>query len=275
MILVLLTDFSEAAANAAHYVAAMSGQLPVDKVVLYHSLEPAHLATELPLAGRHHLYEESMQKLEQLRIVFESHLPPGTPVSILADERTLEVATPKIARENHAELLVMGSRPRRGIAEALYEGMAGLIASADPVPVLIIPAGLQFSRIRNIAFASDLEPDANRIPVKQIGRFKALLQARLFVIHTYDGEDIPAAGRIAPKQQALYALLDDQESEIHYLPKKHVAEAIIRLTWQHEIHLVITVPGTHSFPGSLFHSDISRSLISRSNIPVLILHPEP
>ena len=274
MILVILTDFSEAAANAAAYAAGLSQQLPVDKVVLYHSIDTAHMATELPLpteSERKHLYEVSGRKLRELKADLQGRLGDHIPVILLTDERPLELSAAAVAEESDADLVLLGARHRIGLGRLLHEGTSSMVAEACMRPVLVIPEDCRYEPIRNIVFATDLRQVAS-VPAQRITLLRGLMGARLFILNIAGG-DSPEPDRLMAEQAALHALFDDDKPEIYYSPDKHVVAGILRFVSDHDIQLVITVPRRHSFVESIFHPGITKTLVSESGIPLLLLHP--
>ena len=191
MVILILTDFSEAATNAAIYATALSQQIEIEKFVVYHSIETGHMATELPLPSepeRKHLYEISHQRLNDLKIKLQSLLPEGTPVEVLTDERPLEVSAQAVALESNADLLILGTTHRSGIEKMIYESTASLLSTTCTKPLLIIPANTRYETIQNIVFATDLHQVSSQLPVHGIQKFKKLLHARLFVLNIFKEE---------------------------------------------------------------------------------------
>lgn len=278
MVILLLTDFSEAATNAAHYAIGLSSQLLVEKIVLYHSIETAHMATELPLPSeteRRHLYEISEQRLKQLKEDLQTSLSQGITIETLTDERPLEISAQAVARETNAGLLILGTTHRTGIEKIIYESTASLLSGTCTAPLLIVPVKTRYEPIRNIAFATDLKHVSAQTPVKTIQKFKELLEARLFVLNIFKEDDSGEPDQIMAEQTALHRLLDEEHPEFHYTGSKHVVDGILNFIREHQIQMVITVPKKHTFLESIFHPSITKSLTSRSNIPLLLLHPEP
>lgn len=274
MVLVILTDFSEAAGNAAAYAAGLSRQLPVDKVVFYHSIDTANMATELPLpteSERKHLYEVSARKLRELKAELQGRLGDHIPVVLLTDERPLELSAAAVAEESDADLVLLGARHRNGLGRLLHESTASMVAEVCTRPVLVIPENCRYEPIRNIVFATDLRQVAT-VPAPRIKLLRGRMGASLFILNI-SGGDSPEPDRLMAEQAALHALFDDDKPEIHYSPEKHVVAGILRFVSDHDIQLVITVPRRHSFVDSIFHPGITKTLVSESGIPLLLLHP--
>ncbi|HEY0898147.1 MAG TPA: universal stress protein [Sphingobacteriaceae bacterium] len=278
MVLLILTDFSEAATNAAHYAVGLSKQLQIEKIVLYHSIETAHMATELPLPSeteRRHLYEISDQKLKHLKEDLQTSLTQGITIEVLTDERPLEISAQAVARETNAGLLILGTTHRTGIEKMIYESTASLLSTTCTRPLLIVPLKTRYEPIGNMVFATDLRQVSAQTPVNEIRKFKELLQARLLVLNIFKEDDGGEPDQIMAEQTALHELLDEEHPEFHYSGSKHVVDGILKFISEHQIQLVITVPRKHSFLDAIFHPSITKSLASRSNIPLLLLHPEP
>lgn len=117
--------------NAALYASGLSAQLPLQQVLFYHSIEASHLATELRLPSPSespHLCQASHDRLAALKAELHSRLPEGTPIATHTDARSLKVAARDLADETKADLLVLGTTRRRGLAHLVYESPVSLLA---------------------------------------------------------------------------------------------------------------------------------------------------
>src|SRR5215213_8562964 len=90
----------------------------------------------------------------------------------LSAERVVVLGQPAerlatLAQSRQADLLVVGSRPRRVLARALVGGVSGSLAATSPCPVLVVPNALDDEALRDavhgpLLLGADGTQSANR-----------------------------------------------------------------------------------------------------------------
>ncbi len=134
------TDFSETAAYAWEHAATFAKEFEAE-VVLLHVRVPLHSTAEAYLSGEQweRLYQETAKEAaEQMqKLVAEGALKP--------DQARIELRTGiafeqiiKAAREHGADLIVMGTHGRTGLAHALLGSVAEKVVRKAPCPVLTV-----------------------------------------------------------------------------------------------------------------------------------------
>ena len=110
--MLVLTDFSDSAYNAALYAAALTHQLEISKLVLYHSYEvipPVQTVVPIPEPiDVGNIHNESIERLTILKNNLRSFIYEGTALEILTDDRPLIIAAEAIGLQQQAGLVVMG-----------------------------------------------------------------------------------------------------------------------------------------------------------------------
>ena len=133
------TDFSERAAAAWSYARMMSENFSAELVLLHVLQEPmamlpeSSLAVAPPAVNLVELTRSAEQGLDQLRVD-----PPGT-----IGERLVRNGPPaeeivRYAREMEADLIVLGTHGRTGIAHALLGSVAERVVRKAPCPVMTV-----------------------------------------------------------------------------------------------------------------------------------------
>ena len=93
--ILLLTDFSDTALNAAKYGAALTHQLGTSSMILYHSYEFTPIATDIPMPEPSEVinfHEESIEHLNDLKNKLQSLVSEKTTIEFRTDERPLFLA---------------------------------------------------------------------------------------------------------------------------------------------------------------------------------------
>ncbi|HEY0176132.1 MAG TPA: universal stress protein, partial [Pedobacter sp.] len=120
--ILVLTDFSAPAFNAAAYAAKLSHQLNASGLLLYHSHDylPLVTTTFVPVSPEMvHSEKESHKKLAELKDKLQPLVPEGTAIETLADARSLVSAVNIIARQQDIGLVIMGIAGKNALEKAL------------------------------------------------------------------------------------------------------------------------------------------------------------
>src|SRR5437588_364085 len=190
--ILVLTDFSDAAFNAAVYAVGLTHQLGVSKLILYHSYEFAlPIETAVPLIkpiDTEVFHRDSIEKLTELKDQILTFARDGVSIDLLTDERPLRMAAEAIGFEHNAGLVVMGVTGKGRLKQVLIGSNTINISKESPFPVLLIPSAVRYEKIRRVVFASDLKDVSATTPVKEIKSLIHSLGAHLLILNV-DTED--------------------------------------------------------------------------------------
>ncbi|MEJ6980128.1 universal stress protein [Pedobacter sp. P351] len=274
---VILTDFSDAAFNAARYAAALTHQLGTSDMILYHSYQiisgdkwlPASMPAE-PIDIR----AKSVKDLEDLKHKLQPLVNKQTIIEIRTDERPLVDAEQLISEQQNAGLVVMGITGKSNLEQILVGSNAIKVARECSAPLLIVPKGAKFEEIKRVVFACDLRRISSTTPVHAIKTFIHALNADLMILYRdQDGRDHFNPDTVS-QQTLLHRQWDDEKPEYHYIEHDDIADGIMQFALGHDIQLVITVPQTYHFFESLFHRSLTKKLAFHTTIPLLLLREE-
>jgi nucleotide-binding universal stress UspA family protein len=138
--ILLATDFSEASQNALTLAVDMAHTLGCDLTVVHACEIPVYAYSELSMAPVDLLspvVELAGEKLADLMTSLARRPPRAKSV--------LKVGVPweeilAVAAETAADLIVMGTHGRRGVAHALLGSVAEKVVRMSPVPVMTVRA---------------------------------------------------------------------------------------------------------------------------------------
>ncbi|MDB5128681.1 universal stress protein [Mucilaginibacter sp.] len=273
--ILVLTDFSDAAANAALYAAALTHHLEVSGLILYHSYElkpPVQTAVPVMVPEDvERFHKKSIENLTLLKDKLRSFTNERTIIEIATDDRQLIMAAELIGAQHQAGLLVMGVTGKSRLEQVLIGTNTINIAKESTIPVLLVPQEARFEKIRRIAFACDLKKVSQSTPAKEIRSLIHQLNAKLMVLNV-DKED---QGHFTPdtiaEQTVLHQLWDKEDPEYHYINADNIAEGIAKFALEHDIQIVIAVPRRYGFFESLFHASLTKRLTFEILVPLLLI----
>jgi len=177
------TDFSKAAANAAQYAAWLAQKLSA-KMELVHVIDIGTPGTKLHnwqkleaqmiKSGQ----EGAKQVMENIRNPVEityKHLA-GSPFQDVVSE---------FAESEKADMIVIGSRGASGLKKALFGSNAATLINRCSKPVIVVPAEAEFNGIRKVLYPTDMVHLDEEI--KTIARFAKHFDAQILVLHVKSG----------------------------------------------------------------------------------------
>jgi len=277
--ILLPTDFSATAHNAAMYALKLAGQLSVKKIVLYHSYEiPVTidpLAPGIQMLDIESLKDNSTKALEHFAMqikAFANHIIIDSINEYGAMAEGLDAVCAKV----NAGLIVMGITGGGMMEEKLIGSNTLSVAKHTKIPVIIVPAKAQFTQIKSIMLTSDFDKADKTIPVDLVRNMLDQTKAKLFVFHMEEQADdeygVTYPSNVIGESYALYTLLQDLNPEYHFSKNKNFLEAINEFAVAKEIDLIITIPKKHGFFENLFKESHTKMLAFHSKIPLLVVH---
>jgi nucleotide-binding universal stress UspA family protein len=268
--ILVLTDFSDAAVNAARYAAAFAARIEARNMIIYHSTS-LPIVTDVPFGTSSRAtddQEEIKIKLDRLKDEMSSLVSSEITISTRRDERVLISAVNILAEQLRLGLVAMGTTGRSNLKEILVGSNTTTIARESRIPVLIVPAGAQFEEIERVVFACDLKKVSETTPVEAIKTVIATLRAKLLILNVGDDQNFDPD--MIKELTDLHRLWDDEQPEYHYIQHEDLVTGIMDFATRQKAQLVITVPKQYGFFEGLFHRGLTKRLAYHTHLPLLL-----
>ncbi|QEC66248.1 universal stress protein [Panacibacter ginsenosidivorans] len=271
--IIVATDFSATAANAAKYAAQMA--LAVDaELHLLHIYELPVVYMELPISmtdaeltanARKAMNElkNSLFALTNNKVHIKSEIVMGTFFT--------ELNT--ICNKIHPFAVIMGSQGKTA-AERLFFGTHAVYAMKHlPWSLIAVPPEAKFSAIKTIGLACDFENVSETIPVDEIRSMVTDFDATLHILNIGKQDGFDSA--IVRQSRILREKLSSSKPVYHFLADKNIDEGILNFAEKNKIDLLVIIPKSHSLIDKLMHKSHTRQMVLHSSyVPVMALHPE-
>lgn len=276
--ILLPTDFSSTAKNAAMYALKLAAQLGVKKIVLYHSYEiPVSIDPLTPgvqMLDIESSRENSAHSLENFKVQINAFATDIT-IETINEYGALADGLDDVCAKTNAGLVVLGITGGSLIEEKLIGSNALSVAKHTRVPVIIVPAKTQFTRISSVMLTSDFDKADTTIPVTAVRKILEETKAKLYVFHMEETDDeygVTYPSNVIGESYALYSILQDLNPEYHFSKNKHFVEGVNEFVLEKEIDLVINIPKKHGFFESLFKESHTKMLAFHSTVPVMVIN---
>lgn len=270
--IIIATDFSEPAYNAAKYASEFCAQLGTERIILYHSYGESPVVTDSLMGEKEDVSsfrDHSLAALEQQEAYLRPYLRDDVSVELVADDRPLLQGINRLAESRGATLLVAGITGK-GRLEKFFVGSNTItLARKSPIPLLLVPGQARYRVVRKAVLACDLEKVAQSIPANHIKQLVIRLEADLLVLNVGD----PAKGfdiDIIPEQYTLHELFDELKPEYYYTDDRDAVEGIMKFVSDQDAGLIITIPKNHGFFESLFHRSVTKALAHHTTVPLFL-----
>ena len=275
------TDFSPAAANAIPFVKAIAGRYEAH-IYAFHVRPPAVNPMTAPNIWAVDLEITKAEDEEHRRELLNTF--PGTHTTALIAEGGIQCCLQKAIKENHIDLVVLGTHGRTGAAKLLLGSIAEEIFRAVECPVLTVGPQANFCQDRSgkfhqVLFATNFSSDSREAAACAVS-LALESEAHLTMMHVIAEQQ--AGDLVSPTDvsNSVKELLRDALPieargwcKVEYLVKRGNAAERILETAQHKHSdlIVIGVKKETGVPGASTHLPISTALkvVSRATCPVL------
>lgn len=277
--IVLPTDFSATASNAADYAVQFAKQVNAERIILLHAYEipvaidPMMPGIQIPEVDGFRETAESrllqfradlLVKYAETKIIFDTLAVYGSILSALED----------LQEKDPIELVIMGITGGGALEETLIGSNTVHIAENTSLPLIIVPADTVFKPVKKLMFACDFNDAEKYIPVNQIAAFQQLTGSSLDVFNI-EGEpsefEETFPGTVMGESFAVHTVMDKLNPTYHFSHAKNFLDGVNQFVDEKGIDLVITVPKEHNFFERIFSSSHTKKLAFHSHVPVLVL----
>lgn len=268
--IVVATDFSTSAYNAACYAADMVMSMH-GYLILLHVYQVPVSTSEVPVyVDTDTMVKDAEKQLAKLegelihrtggKLIVESEVQVGTVFHKLNE----------VCKNRNPYAVVMGSQGTTAAERLLFGGHTVYAMRHLKWPVIAVPPNVKFNSIKKIGLACDFREVVETTPVEELKFFIQSFNAELHVLNTgpggeFDPEEVFQSG-------LLNEMLESVKPVYHFLTNKDIDEAIIEFADRQDIQLLVVLPRRHSLIDRLMHKSHTKQMVLHSHVPVMALH---
>ncbi len=265
--IIVPTDFSDTAKNAADYALDLARNMKVE-IQLLHAFYPAmQLNTGYMIDPS--IEDERKSQLDELRQSYEDKAQENDGETVSVDAKFVvgfpieEIVS---ASQEEDTVIVMGATGDSGVMGRLFGSVSSNVAKQAHCPVFLIPREAKFHHFTQMMCASDepiMRKEVEDIIVPMVKRFDAQLHA----VHV---------GRDGDRVQDRREQIEHPSGAINvvnvFLDRVDIVSALNEYAEQHHIDLLILSAHHRSFWNRLVHVSITHEMALQPKVPLLILH---
>lgn len=280
--IIVPTDFSTTAANAAAYAVQFAEQINVKRILLFHAYElPVALDPLMPGVQMLELdsYKEvATNNLEDFRNELRSKFPNAAiQLDVTVEYGSITGGIEMIATREKIELIIMGITGGGALAETLIGSNTTSVAGALGMPVLIIPPHAKYNPVKKIMLSCDFDHADKFIPVNIIRSLINDTHAKLLVFNIeVDMEETNAKypASMMGEGFAVHTLLQEFQPEYHFTKNKEYVDGVNEYADSHEVDMIISIPKRKGFFEKLFIKSTTKKLAFHTHLPLLVVHKQ-
>jgi nucleotide-binding universal stress UspA family protein len=257
------TDFSSAAENAAAYAAQLAKQIDASITLLHVYSLPVPM-TDYPvmMVTADDLRKSADDGLLRVKEVVQKRFAN---VTVEAESRLGDVVTEieDACKEQRPFALVVGVKEVNGFERALFGDTALSLVKHCSYPVIAVPENAKAGTPANIVLATDLL-NAQEIPAGDIAAIASVLGANLHIVHVEQG-----LSKRYPEE--LMAAFAETKASYHAIADDDVTEGLKDYVLENKIDLVIVLPHKHNLYERLFFKGHTKGILHNMPVPVMSL----
>jgi nucleotide-binding universal stress UspA family protein len=268
--IIVATDYSPAALNAANYATEMAMVIDASVLLLhiynlpvgYNGVPLTVNVEDIRKIADKNMTELKRQLIEKTggKINVEGKIRLGTFFQEL--QAFCECVRPYA--------VIIGSQGTTATERILFGGHAVHAMKHLTWPIIAVPHHISFSNIKKIGLACDFDGVLDTTPVDEIKRMVTDFNAELHVLNT-GKKDVLDPG-VVFESGLLDELIGSLHPKYHFITNEKTDESIMEFAEQHAIDLLIVLPKRHGLMEMLRHRSHTKSLVLHSHVPVMALH---
>jgi nucleotide-binding universal stress UspA family protein len=268
--LLVATDFTAASHNAFLYSLQLAQSLEA-KIILFHAFLPITLTgletsietittQELEVSARDRLQQHLRSAGAAINIPVELHCAAGASATAILEE----------AGKIKADLIVTGMKTHGKTFRKLFGSTVTALTQHSTIPLLVVPEETSYKQPQRIALANDILPEAGTATLDMLATIGQGFHSTVLIVRIISDrfEEIFELRRPKKKYAQLSRTLDTQ---YEYYRSKHITGTLYDFIHEQHIDMMAFIPHQHSLLDKLFYKSQTKSMLFKSDIPLLIL----
>jgi len=271
--IIIPTDFSETATNAANYAVALAKEVKATITLLHVYQVPVTITTDTPIVvvAEEDLRRAAESHLHSLKAEIES--VAGNAVKVYSELRLGNTVTELEALSNSLKpfAVIMGSNGHSDLEQVLFGSTTLKTIRHLTWPVIAVPPEAKYNGIRKIGFACDYKQVVETTPAQLIKDFVKNFNAEFHVLNV-DYENRHFKPETPEESLLLHTLFEELNPVYDFIESPEVEQGINKFAEKNKLDLLVTIPKKHKLLDGLFRKSATKQLVFHAHVPVLCVH---
>lgn len=268
--ILIATDFSPAALNAANYAADMALVINAG-LVLFHSYQVPVTYAEVPVAvNMTDLVTDAETRLSRIKAELNQRTGNKINIDTVIKEGAFFYELKTVCETIKPYAVVMGSQGTSATERFLFGGHTVHAMQYLDWPLITVPAEAHFSAVKKIGFACDFDKVVESTPVEEIKMLVNDFNASLHVLNTgkrteYNPDTVFESG-------LLQEMIGSLNPQYHFITAGNTDEGIMDFVEKNNIDLLLVLPKRRGMLKRMLHRSITKQFVLHSHVPVMAVH---
>ncbi len=268
--IIVATDFSSTALNAAHYGIKMAKTVNAQILLLnVYEMQINFAEMGLPISvddlkniasnDMADLVDELNRSTDNL-IIIKSEVIMGSFYPVLEE----------VCKRENPYTVIMGCQGKTSTEHLFFGSHAVYAMKYLPWPLITVPDGATFSDIKKVGIACDFDRVTETLPAEEIQTLVNDFHASLHIINTGKKSEFDAD--VVFQSGLMQEMLKKLEPQYHFIEDSNVDDGIMKFVEQNAIDLLIILPKRHTLLDKIFHKSHTKQMVLHAHVPVMALH---
>jgi nucleotide-binding universal stress UspA family protein len=270
--ILIATDFSPAAHNAAVYGLELAKYLNAD-VILCNAYQAIISTTDMVVAVTDKEVKESSEAnlLKERRSLT---VPNNVNVETIAEEGWACNAILSVAKRVNAKWIIAGIKGSGIQGRKLFGSTVTELSRHSNLPLILVPYNYSFKVPEIIALASDITDETDITVLEPLHEFGEKLHSKMYVVRVIKkGMDEVVEMLLRPT--VLKWRYKDLKPTYEFEVDNNVAHAMNKFVKEHNVEMIVMIKQDHAFLERLFTKSNTKEMMFKSEVPLIILPNKP
>lgn len=264
------TDFSDNARNAAKYAISLFGEKDV-KYYLFHAFDIPHRITEIMVSSLRNTTEsDAMEKLEkEVKWLVRETQVHRVKLDMVARFGKVVDTLQTYTESNTVDYIVMGTQGASGIKEVIMGSNTYSVIQTLDIPTIAVPEVSPFRPPKKIAMAVNAGIPIDRDKCGPLIEIAQTFNAQLTFFTVKTEENGSNSSELRSQLKDIFKNVDHNFVSLTGEDATSSIERFLRLE---PIDMLVLLPRKTNFFSRLFKKSVTRNIAFHGKIPLLTLH---
>lgn len=265
------TDFSDGAREAFDYAVNLYSDYDTIQYVLLHSYEMPRggSAGGVMMNLEEAMKKESVRDLSiELKYMREKY--PDLEIETRSRYGSVENAVARTVNEDSVGLVVMGTHGASGFKKAMIGSNTAKVLDNIVKPVISVPCGWKYKRVKDIVYATDLHRMENPEALLPIQTVSKHFDATIHIVYVAENPgDIDLEKEV--EKLPLNKMFKDRKKTFKVIESRNVADGINDYVKEINADMAVLIPKVATFWQKLFKNSVTEGVAFHASVPLLAI----
>ena len=268
--ILVATDFSNAAHNASLYAVELARAFNA-RIILFNAFQLESIpVSEIPVLNMEEMAVRIKRQLEKEKKLLGKG--NDVPIELFFKQGIPDKVIPKAVYEKGADIIITGMKKEDTTIRQIFGSTVTKLVNNLVVPIIVVPENTTYTGISTIALANDgdVDPDSDARLLDMIRIVGERFHSKLYLVRIVK-DRFQEAYEVLNRPFKISRMVRTLDPIYECIVGKDVPEALKDFTSGYKINLLALLAHKHGLMERLFFKSITRALVFKTPVPLLIL----